>query len=144
MKNTLSIVLILCALLSSGYSSAQFRVIGYIHPHIGGKEAESIDFQKLTHLNIAFVNPDSAGQLQLPPGFDSLIDAAHLNKVIVLASIGGGSHNPYYAALLKDENRAAFVQKLIKLTSEHHLDGIDVDIENDNIDDNYVKLVNDL
>jgi len=144
MKNILSIVMILCALLSFGYSNAQFRVIGYIHPHIGGNEAENIDFQKLTHLNIAFINPDSAGQLQLPPGFDSLIEAAHRYKVKVLASIGGGSHNPYYATLLNDENRPALVQKLIKLTSEHNLDGIDVDIENDNIDDNYSKLVADL
>lgn len=144
MKNILSIVLILCGLLTFEYSNAQFRVIGYIHPHIGGNEAENIDFQKLTHLNIAFINPDSAGQLQLPPGFDSLIEAAHRYKVKVLASIGGGSHNPYYATLLNDENRPALVQKLIKLTSEHNLDGIDVDIENDNIDDNYSKLVADL
>jgi len=136
--------MILCWLLYFGYSNAQFRVIGYIHPHIGGNEAEKIEFQKLTHLNIAFVNPDSAGQLQLPPGFDSLIEAAHRYKVKVLASIGGGSHNPYYAALLTDGNRLAFVQKLIKLTNEHHLDGIDVDIENDNIDENYVRLVTDL
>jgi len=135
--------LVVISLFSCLNSNAQFRVIGYIHPHIGGNESAKIDFQKLTHLNIAFVNPDSMGQLLLPPGFDSLIEAAHLYKVKVLASIGGGSHNPYYAAL-KDENRAAFVQKIIKLTSERSLDGIDVDIENDNIDDNYVKLVTDL
>jgi len=54
-------------------------------------------FKKITHLNIAFVNPDSTGRLAIPNGMDSVIQVAHRYGVKVRASIGGGSHNPYYA-----------------------------------------------
>ena len=128
----------------SAITYGQFRIIGYVHSGRQAPDLTKIDFQKITHLNIAFVNPDSAGNLLLPAGFDSLINTAHRFDVKVLASIGGGSHNPYYASLLMDNNRAAFIEKLVQLSLDHSLDGIDVDIENDAIDANYEKLVLDL
>jgi chitinase len=124
---------------------AQFRVVGYIPT--GRQSLPAISdstLKKLTHLNIAFVNPDSVGNLVVPAGFDSLIQQAHANNVKVLMAIGGGTFNPYYATLLKNENRKSFVEKLVTLCIDHHLDGIDVDIENDSIDKNYEGLVTDL
>ncbi len=61
-------IILIAGLFSFMTTDAQFRVVGYIHPHIGGNESEKIDFEKITHLNIAFVNPDSLGNLLLPPG----------------------------------------------------------------------------
>ncbi len=119
-------------------------MIGYVQPWGEAPDMNKIAFDKLTHLNIAFVNPDSLGNLVLPPGMDSLIAKAHSWQVKVLASIGGGSHNIYYARLLTDANRAAFIEKLIKLSVDHNLDGIDVDLEGEAIDKNYDKLIADL
>ena len=123
---------------------AQFRVIGYVQPWGEAPDTNKIAFDKLTHLNIAFVNPDSLGNLVLPPGFDTLISKAHFFKVKVLASIGGGSHNIYYARLLMDANRAALVEKLVQLSVDYNLDGIDVDLEGEAIDNNYDELIADL
>lgn len=119
----------------------QFRVVGYIPLGRVSPDLSKISFQRLTHVNIAFINPDSTGNLRVPQGFDSLIQKAHEYKVKVLASIGGGSHNPYYSRLLSDTNRKAFIGKFVQLAIDHNLDGLDVDIENDNIDKNYEPFV---
>lgn len=142
-KGLLAIILVTCLLLSI-ITRAQFRVIGYVPALNADSDLNKISFQQLTHLNIAFVNPDSTGKLLLPQGFDTIIKKAHEYKVKVLASIGGGSGNPYYAGLLQDSSRAALVMEFIQLTADHELDGIDVDLEGGAIDTNYVKLISDL
>lgn len=122
-------------------SFSQFRVVGYVPLGAVTPDVSKISFQYLTHLNIAFVNPDSTGTLIVPAGFDSLIQKAHNYNIKVLASIGGGRFNPYYASLLADTNRPAFIRQLINLSVDHHLDGIDVDLESDNIDKNYDPFI---
>src|SRR5688572_8507667 len=107
--------LITCFLISITAFS-QFRVVGYVPMGRTMPDFSKISFQRITHLNIAFVNPDSTGNLKLPAGFDSLIKQAHQHKVKVLASIGGGSFNPYYSRLLSDTNRKAFIGQLVQLT----------------------------
>lgn len=123
------------------HSFSQFRVIGYVQAWGEAPDLNKIQFKNITHLNIAFVNPDSSGKLVIPPGFDTLIKTAHLNNVKVLASTGGGSHNPYYAGLISDSHRDAFVQQWIQFATAHELDGIDVDLEGDAIDKNYDKFI---
>lgn len=130
------------AYLLPSVAFSQFRVVGYVS--IWGQTLPNVNdsaLKKLTHLNIAFVNPDSTGNLVLPPHFDSLIQQAHANKVKVLMAIGGGSFNPYYANLLNEENRKPFAEKLAQLVAVHNLDGIDVDLEGDAIDKNYDAFV---
>ena len=122
-------------------SIGQFRVIGYVHASAGGTDLDKIAFEKLTHVNIAFVNPDSLGRLVLPDPFDSVVSRAHRYQVKVLASIGGGSYNPVYKTLLKDAHRAAFIDSLVQLAVVHELDGIDVDLEGDAIDEQYERLI---
>ena len=123
---------------------SQFRVVGYVPLGKMTPDFSKVDFKRITHLNIAFINPDSVGNLVIPSGFDSLVKLAQKNKVKVLPSIGGGSFNPYYARLLNDTNRKAFIGKLVDLVTTYNLDGLDVDIENDNIDSNYRHLINEL
>lgn len=142
MMNRLKIIIACCCFAS--IAQAQFRVVGYIHSGRQMPDISNVNFQKLTHLNIAFVNPDSVGNLILPDGLDSLITVAHANKVKVLLSIGGGSHNPYYTRLLTDSMRGTFTDKLTSLVTKYNLDGLDVDLENDVIDDNYENFVKDL
>ena len=139
-----SVWIILLFVISYSPATAQFRVVGYVHFGRIIPDLTKISFNRLTHLNIAFVNPDSTGALQVPNGMDSVIHVAHLHQVKVLASIGGGSHNPYYAGLLKEDSREVFVKKLLQLVIDHNLDGIDVDLENEVIDHNYGAFVTDL
>jgi chitinase len=142
--NCSHIVICIFLITFSMISYGQFRVIGYVHPWKEAPDLTKISFEKITHLNIAFVNPDSAGNLVIPGGFDTLIKTSHRFHVKALASIGGGLHNPYYANLLNDTNRAIFIDSLIKLAVDYNLDGIDIDLENDAIDANYEKLIVDL
>ena len=130
--------------MESPVNSTSFRVFGYIPAHGAVRHFNSVGFSRLTHINVAFVNPDSTGNLVIPASMDSIIHLANQNKVHVLASIGGGSHNPYYGKLLSDDQRAAFVAKLVSMVVDHQLDGLDVDLENDAIDSNYQSFITDL
>jgi hypothetical protein len=104
----------------------------------------SIRFDGITHMNYAFMNPDSMGNFQYNACLDSLVRVAHKNGVRILASIGGGSAPAYYSNLLKDGNRTRLIGKLTRLAIDYGLDGIDVDLEGERIDSNYEKFVTEL
>lgn len=143
-KHLTKALLIAFALSFNAIAFSQFRIIGYVPSMQNAADIDKINFKTITHLNIAFINPDAAGSLILPAGFDTLIKCAHQYHIQVLASLGGGSFNPYYARLLSDGNRSLLVKNLVQLTVDHKLDGLDIDLENDAIDSNYDKLVADL
>src|ERR1700761_9107153 len=104
-----------------------FRVIGYLRTqNIRDGQADQVDYSKVTHINIAFVNPDSLGNFETMPGLQVFADKMHTKHVKVLASIGGGLAPAYYADLLGDAKRPALIQKLVELTQLYNLDGIDV------------------
>ena len=118
MQNSLrlKVIVLKACLFFPVLAFSQFRVVGYVQPRGGPEPAiDKIPFQNITHLNIAFVNPDSTGNLMLPAGFDSLIQKAHEYRIKVLASIGGGNFNPYYSALISDSNRKSFITRLVNL-----------------------------
>jgi GH18 family chitinase len=99
-------------------------------------------FKRLTHINLWFLNPDSSGNFsrdlsRLKP----FISNAHKKNIKVLFSIGGGSKQPQYHYLLKDDRRADLVAKLVAEAVKYDVDGIDVDLEGSNIDENYEKFV---
>jgi chitinase len=99
---------------------------------------------KITHLNIAFINPDTDGNFNQQLAVDSLVKKAHQKKVKVLASIGGGGSHEYYHQLLNKNNRQLFISNLISLVKQYNFDGIDVDLEGDDIDRNYADFVTEL
>jgi GH18 family chitinase len=123
-------------------SQAQFRVIGYIFSR-GNIVADlkQVDLDKLTHLNIAFINPDTTGVFKPIPALDTVVQIAHQHNVKVMMSCGGGSRHVYYARLLSDAYRPQVVSNFIAFLDKYNLDGIDVDIEGDDIDDNYENFV---
>jgi len=124
------------------YVSAQFKVVGYIRSKSNVvSDLKRIDLTKLTHLNIAFINPDTAGNFKDMPELDTVVNLAHRHKIKVLMSCGGGSRQAYYAKLLTDERRAKLVENFVAFVKKYKLDGIDVDIEGDDIDDNYEKFI---
>jgi len=118
-------------------AAARPRVVGYVPTWIDLKAfVPTIDFARLTHVNVAFVNPtDDAGALPFPEPVRGLIDAARKADVKVLISIGGGAASSdkrlldRYAKLLAPDRRAAFVEKLVAYVVDHRFDGLDLDLE---------------
>ena len=123
-----------------------FKIVGYYFLNAAVKDTVHSDsdylfLNKITHLNIAFINPDTSGNFNQELAIDTLIKNAHDKKVKVLASIGGGGPHEYYKNLLQDDNRKTFINNLIFLINRYSLDGIDVDLEGSDIDSNYQKFV---
>jgi len=131
---------------------AKPMVVAYVPNWIDlGAFSETIDYSKITHINIAFENPENAeGDLSFSREDSALIAQARTNGVKVLMSIGGGSASgsktllKRYDHLLNETNRAGFVQKLVDYVSSHELDGLDVDIEGPAINQNYGAFIADL
>lgn len=91
---------------NANVSKTKFRVIGYLP----GREniitsANSIDYNKITYLYIAFINPDSLGRLTGTENLKTVADIAHTKGVKILVSIGGGSAPAYYPRFLTGEKR---------------------------------------
>ena len=111
----------------------------------------TIDFAKVTHLNVAFANPtDDDGTLSVNAQDKLLVDAGHRHKVKVLISIGGGgasegkASRERYFDLMSDSKRAGFVAKLTDYVVQHNYDGLDVDLEGDAIGKDYGAFIDDL
>jgi chitinase len=119
-----------------------FRVVGYLRDgNVTDGSGAGIDYSKITHLNIAFINPDQDGNFTALAGLNTVVSAAHAKNVKVLVSIGGGSAPAYYSTLLADNKRADFVARLAVLVDDNNLDGIDVDLEGERVDNNYEAFV---
>lgn len=128
------------------------KVVAYVPNWIDlEKFSETIDYAKLTHINIAFENPvDDVGNLSFNEKNVALIKRAHAAKVKVLVSIGGGGASTNeqlkarYFSLISDPNRVAFTEKVAGYVKKHGFDGVDVDIEGPSINSDYGKFIRDL
>ena len=109
-------------------------VVGYL-PYYSSGAAERIDFEALTHLNIAFANPDSSGKLYLEMSDEtikSIVKQCHDNDVKAILSLGGGSiSSTNYNAIMrgKPEGITAFNEQLMDFCRRYAFDGVDVDFE---------------
>ena len=115
------------------------------------KFADTIDYARITHLNIAFENPvNEDGDLSFSKKNERLIAKAQANKVKVLVSIGGGSASgdkallAWYSDLLTEARRAGFVAKLTDYVMTHRFDGLDVDLEGPAINGDYGAFIAEL
>ena len=128
---------------SFGQQPAHFRIVGYYYLQAAmTADTAKFPWDELTHINLAFLNPDADGHLsQDLSQLASFVQAAHHHRVAVLVSIAGGSPHPYYHAILKDQQRDLFINQLLDLVLKNDLDGIDVDIEGDDLDGNYGRFV---
>lgn len=111
-----------------------FKVVGYLSA--GSFDIiDQIELHRLTHLNLAFANPDVDGNLVFSQGKDirSIVEKAHDAGLKVLISLAGGGslteEKPYWKKVLEPDNRAAFIEKIIAYVENNKLDGVDVDIE---------------
>ncbi len=129
-------------------SMAQKKVIAYIPNWIDlNSFSTTIQYSKLTHINIAFENPDANGYLTFNPGSNAIINAAHAQNVKVFVSLAGGSASENaairanYFNLISPANRTAFIQKIYDYVIAHNLDGVDVDLEGPAINGDYGGFV---
>jgi chitinase len=124
---------------------ARFKIVAYFPAWNLANIATVVDFNKVTHLNIAFINPGQDGTFAANAELKNAAELAHAKNVKVLAAIAGGSSVPaYFLDLITPANQPKFIAGLIKLTEDNCLDGIDVDIENEMVNENYESFVTNL
>ena len=117
-------------------------MVGYYSINAALKETEHKTLKRLTHVNLWFLNPDSLGNFTRDlSALKPFVTSAHQYHVKVLFSIGGGSKQPQYHYLLKDDQRAKLINNLVAEVMKYNLDGVDVDLEGSNIDEYYEKFV---
>ena len=110
-----------------------FRSIGYLPSWSGS--VNSVQYNKLTHINYAFVLPNSNGSLQAVPDpgkLSSLVSLAHGNNVKVSLSIGGwndGNDSAFEALAGSSGARTTFVNSVLNVLNQYNLDGVDIDWE---------------
>lgn len=142
------VALLVCTSLAAA-AGERPRIVAYVPNWIDlDAFAKTIDYSKVTHLNIAFENPrDDTGDLSFDPRNDALISAAHRHGVKVLVSIGGGSASENsklrrrYFGLITPKQRAAFVAHLADYVERHRFDGLDVDLEGPAINADYGAFI---
>ncbi|HYF70676.1 MAG TPA: glycosyl hydrolase family 18 protein [Ohtaekwangia sp.] len=141
LRNTIWIILVIISVNFS--SQAQLKVVGYVT----NNQLTTVDYSRITHLNIAFENPDDAGYLSYAAVNTSYLQQAHAKGKKVLVSIGGGSASYdadvqlRYFTLINDANRAGFVEKIVSYLNYHGFDGLDVDLEGSAINQDYGKFI---
>src|SRR4051812_44573143 len=115
-------LVVVCGLLVGAFSAwGRPRVVAYVPNWVGLTTfAGTIEYAKLTHINIAFENPvNDEGDLSLNKKDSFVIEKARAAGVKVLVSIGGGSAatdaklKARYFKLIAAERRAGFVAKLV-------------------------------
>jgi len=111
-------------------SPSDFRVLAYV---TGGIVPEIIPYERLTHINYAFLIPNADGTFaSLTNGWKlkKIVADAHAAGVQVLISVGGWGWDEQFETMAADPaSRAAFVQNLADFVAEYNLDGADVDWE---------------
>lgn len=129
-------------LAANAQPDGSFKVVGYYSLNAAMSDVDKSILRNLTHVNLWFLNPDSLGNFARDlSGLTRFISAAHKRNIKVLFSIGGGSKQPQYHYLLKDDKRPMLIQNLVKEVIKYDIDGIDVDLEGSNIDEYYEKFV---
>ncbi len=127
------------------WGAAAPKVVAYVPNWIDLPAfAQTIDYHKVTHLNLAFENPvDAEGTLSFHAKNTALIEKARQEGVKILVSIGGGGAadnktlQARYFDLIGSARRARFAATLADYVTTHQFDGLDVDLEGPSINEDY-------
>jgi len=144
MKVRITIWIILISVLSqSNIALGQdFKTVGYL-PTYRFSTIDNIELDKLTHLNIAFANPDANGHLRTEgTSITSVVQQAHeagLDVYIALA--GAASPLSVWENWITPNKRSSFIKGIMEYVKKHDLQGIDVDIEWGTVNDDYSGFV---
>jgi GH18 family chitinase len=107
-----------------------FRVIAYVTAAV---VPEVIPYERLTHINYAFLIPNADGTFAPMANtwkLEKIVADAHQAGVQVLISVGGWGWDEQFEVMAADpDRRALFVANLTDFVHEHGLDGSDIDWE---------------
>ena len=110
-----------------------------------------IPYDKLTHINYAFLTPHSDGTfnpIMNSWALNQIVQTAHQHKVHVSISVGGWGWDQQFEEMAANpESRSAFVQNLKAFVDQFQLDGADVDWEYPDAgqsSQNYLALITEL
>ncbi|MET7403916.1 glycoside hydrolase family 18 protein, partial [Dactylosporangium sp. NPDC005572] len=110
-----------------------FKSVGYMPSWAGS--ATAIQYSKLTHINYAFVLPNSNGSLQgldNPSKLQQIVSLGHAAGVKVSIAVGGwndGNDSGFEGLAGNATARTAFVNNIVNLVNQYNLDGVDIDWE---------------
>lgn len=134
-------------LLSLTAASAQsFKVIGYL-PYYRFALKDDMAFDKLTHLNLAFANPDTSGAFYLSSDPAPVIATARAQNpdIEIGISIAGGAltadWKAAYQKYMQPQYRSFFCHKIIEYVHLYGFDGVDMDLEWNDVDEKYSPFV---
>jgi len=136
-------IILISALSQSNIALGQdFKTVGYL-PTYRFSAIDNIELDKLTHLNIAFANPDANGNLRTEgTSITSVVQQAHeagLDVYIALA--GAASPLSVWENWITPNKRSSFIKGIMEYVKKHDLQGIDVDIEWGTVNDDYSGFV---
>ncbi|GGM38680.1 glycosyl hydrolase family 18 protein [Dactylosporangium sucinum] len=110
-----------------------FKSVGYMPSWAGS--ATAIQYSKLTHINYAFILPNSNGSLQgldNPSKLQQIVSLGHAAGVKVSIAVGGwndGNDSGFEGMAGNATARTAFVNNIVNLVNQYNLDGVDIDWE---------------
>jgi GH18 family chitinase len=109
---------------------SQFIILAYA---TDGIIAEIIPYDKLTHINYAFLTPKADGTFNPINNswkLKQIVRTAQAHNVQVCISVGGWGWDAQFEELAASpETRSAFIQNLKAFVEEYQLDGADIDWE---------------
>lgn len=144
-------ILLVCGLVFIAATSLcqTARIVGYL-PTYRFSSSNQIEYCRLTHLNLAFANPDSAGNIEMPDISSVISDALndHPDIIICISLAGAGltaEQTENWSNLIDNpSNRPAFISKIIDYVLSNNLDGVDVDLEWEHVTSGYSGFVTEL
>ena len=143
MRQTIRLILLFCLLHS--FANAQFRVVGYLNTWDDFPEnVGDVQFSRITHLNLAFVQPDVRGDLTVIEGLPLVVKRAHEQSVKILVSMGGADLNGTKKNWKKFTDPAhvgAFCDRIADYLIRNGLDGVDIDLEGNIIGGQYGNFI---
>ncbi len=111
-------------------SSPPFRIVAYVTEAV---VPEQIRYEKLTHINYAFLIPNDDGSVQRLANawkLKAIVEQAHRHNVNVLISIGGWGWDAQFETVAADAHkRERFIGEILRIVNEYGLDGVDMDWE---------------
>ena len=131
--------------------STEARVVGYF-PYYRFSLNDKIQYCKVTHLNIAFANPETDGTIVLPGNYGDLLknvmDTArsqNSNIKIYISLAGGGFSdeiaNTWKNFLASAQDRPILIDKIVSYVLDNGFDGVDLDLEWSHVTSGYSDFV---
>lgn len=139
-------ILVSFFLVSTIAFSQDFKVVGYLASWNFSTAPTKIEWERLTHVNLAFANPDVDGNLSFEgEDITPVVSTAHANGVEVFASLAGGYLTPDWQAnwnyWMQPAHTQEFIWKIIAYVQDNDLDGVDIDLEWQHVNDLYSPFV---